>query len=471
LRSVTIQELTDHLPGSSPERWEQLLDYLISSHIANCINCSKNYKSQSLPAGHFYANATVMLNIVGKNKAPFHKAYLLALNQLNIVRPAFSGSYMVGEICKCYCFTEPQLERGFNMVQLVNPKVIKRMLKEAETNSSNDTYNFEDIHFELARMVDKIVVPRFEDLVSKMNFDKRNFKSEEEKENYQSYRRQAYTLTLESLQLRIYRHRNTLSPNNRRFNSLVTKMKKELRRSARFYDDLDTPLVEKDASNSQFWLLTAFNTKHIQAFIYKHYPEYAEKIIKRFAWLETQDDFQIYKALTTKGELYRAIVDKLNDANERNFQKTIDSMPPDGTMDVSIRKVVNSRTYVKGKAMSILFGRDLKEGQLLSRNNKSYPYSKPLYKQVFDEMFPSVKRVLASMRQLMGVSEFACLMQAVESHIWIDGIAALMCEQGFDDFLTVHDCIMVKENCVDQFQRLCSYYFENVLKMEMPNIK
>jgi hypothetical protein len=154
LKGVSLADLVEELPGSNAERWEHFNDHLVAAHISNCISHKDNNKK--LPIGQFYLSWTSLSDIVGRNKGDHsYTKYFEVLKRLGIAYPLQEGKkgYMSGEVCKKYSFTKKQLDLGFNHVQLLSPRVIKRQLKQIEKEAAIESENYADVHFELAKMV------------------------------------------------------------------------------------------------------------------------------------------------------------------------------------------------------------------------------------------------------------------------------------------------------------------------------
>ncbi len=234
-----------------------------------------------------------------------------------------------------------------------------------------------------------------------------------------------------------------------------------MRHQARFCDDLNTPLKEYDASCSQWWCFTTLELKKVQGFVAQYFPQHLEAVIVMSQKLALKDDYQLFKELTTKGAFYEYMVEKINSYYQQRFEAGL----------MKRRRRVD-RNYFKSKSMQILFSQDIAEGTLITHKGRTFPKKISVAERVFKAEFKYVYRAMKIYRKLMTNSGFACLLQAVESHIWLDGLAGLMIDQGFSDFVTVHDCICIKDTLDNrnQFEACCDYYFREVLRIERPNI-
>jgi hypothetical protein len=194
-------------------------------------------------------------------------------------------------------------------------------------------------------MAHKLVIPNYAEAVARLNVKQASKYTEEETLHYL---RSAYRLALKFLGQPVHKFRITVSKANKQFNSSFTGIAKEIRYQARFIDDLDTPLKEYDASCSQCWCFTTLENKKMQCFIAKHWPEYLELAIGIFEILQTKQDYQLYKNLTTSGGFYSYMLEKVNSYYNKRFEAGL--MKRRCTVDLE---------YIKSKAMQILFSKDI----------------------------------------------------------------------------------------------------------------
>lgn len=465
INGISLAELAEVLPGSTEDKWSELLNYLWSCQVANCIHTSDNFEKSQLPTGHFYLSATKVQNLIGKNKAPFYNAYLKTLDDLNIVKMV-SESYLAGEYCRIYRFTKQQMDRGFLHTQLANARLVKKAIKQADRDAVEETSNFEDVHHDLRMMVHKIAIPEYETILTQID----KFKDVDTIDD-KKYRLEAYKMVCKSLNEGTYKHRVTLSSNNRRLSSVISTMMKAVRRGMRFNDDLQTPLIEKDASNSQFWVFTVLNNPKVLGHIRKYYPQFADLIIITMEHLECQPNYQRFKQDALKGRIYEILLTVYNEEAIKRFE--FEKKYNDG-MDKTPRLTLRDRNYIKSKVMLILFDEKKQTGKVYETNKgRKYVAETSHYRNCFEIAYPEVDKALNIFRMSMTASTFACMMQSVEAFIWLEGLAALLIDQGFEDFVTVHDCFMIKNKpyVIEQFNTACDYYFANILKSEKPKIK
>jgi len=461
LKGTSTQELTEALPGSNPERWTHFNDHLIACHIAACIY-RRTDDNKALPVGEFRVMANQLQDIVGRNGGPGYYQYLETLNALGIVKffNEKGKGGKAGVVPKRYGFTRYQLDKGFNHELLVDRKVVKRMATQAKKQADECATNYESVHHALRQMVQKVIVPNYQEVLSNINLRKLKRNKDLSDAEIQ-YLQDAYELAIKTLDGTFSRHRAVLSRNNHRFYTFFTQIAKEVRYHARFNDALDISLREYDASCSQFWVLSILGLPKIQAFIAKRYPQHLELIITETQKLERYKEYHEFKALVLKGQFYEHVAGTLNNILQERYDKGLTK-----------RKQQVTRDHIKAKSMKILFGRDkvtgtTKDGKKFTRYNNS------LYMQAFKQDFCPIHYMLKRFRSQMGVSALAKMLQSIEAHVWIDGLSALLVDQKFDDFLSVHDCLVIKDlpKNVAKFDALCDYYFREVLQTEMPNIK
>ncbi|MBC6605618.1 hypothetical protein H8B13_02175 [Hymenobacter sp. BT188] len=231
-----------------------------------------------------------------------------------------------------------------------------------------------------------------------------------------------------------------------RVHSVITNMPKVLRRCLRFVSSPLVPVREIDIVNSQPYFLSSVTSALIAQFV----PD-AGKAVAVFAKYETCPNFTKFKDLCRDGEVY----EYLQAAYERDHDTLCDG-------DEKAK-----RDFTKRLTYGVLFGDyDLKDSMLDTPRKTWMAQVKNDFYKVYKQEFPTVYQLFKEVKGLYMEctvnkagerKQYAnnCLIaQRLESGVMYSHIVQACINNGYTEVVTVHDCVIVREDEYDNIKAI-----------------
>lgn len=237
-----------------------------------------------------------------------------------------------------------------------------------------------------------------------------------------------------------------------RLHSVITNMPKVLRRCLRFISCPSVPVRELDIVNSQPFFLSSVTAALIAQFV----PD-AMQAVPVFQRYESEPDFIKFKTLCQSGRIYEFLINEF----ELNYYTLCEG------------DAETKRDFAKKLTYGVLFGDyDQKDANAQRECKTVLATVKRDFYAVYKDAFPSVYATFKAVKgfgwdctvngkgERKNYANNCLLAQRLESGVMYGHIVAACINNGFTELVTVHDCLLVREDEAESIKSIAEHTFQ-----------